>query len=84
MRCYYDLLKLDANMAGLTKYLAAEINDYKWRNRSNMLDHVPKHQLVHILKSFIEPVGSSPEQEAYIKPVIEGIADFLIATMKRK
>ncbi len=84
MRSYYDLLRMDANMPGLTKFLLAEINDYKLRDRSNASNYVPKHQLVHILKSFMEPVGSSPEKEAYLKPVIEGMADFLIFTMKRR
>ena len=84
MRGYYDLLKMDANMAGLTNYILVEINGYKLRNKTNIYDHVPKHQLVPILKSFVEPVGSSPEKEAYIKPVLEGIADFMITTQKRR
>lgn len=84
MRCYYDLLRMDANMPGLTKFLLAEITESKFRDRRNAYIEVAKHQWVGILKSFIEPSGKNKESEAYVLPVIEAIADFLVASMNEQ
>ena len=72
----FERLKLDSNLDGLTNYLMVEINGAKYRNPNNDYWPISKHQLVGVLKSFIEPSGITRGAEATLLPLIEKIADF--------
>jgi hypothetical protein len=78
----FERLRLDCNLDGLTNYLMVEINGAKYRNPNNDYWPIAKHQLVGVLKSFIEPGGIAQGDETALLPVIEAIADFLMSSMK--
>lgn len=78
----FERLKLDCNLEGLTNYLMVEINGAKHRSPYNDYWPISKHQLVGVLKSFIEPSGINRGDEATLLPLIERIADFLMIAMR--
>ncbi len=79
----FDRLKLDCNLDGLTNYLMLEINGAKHRSPYNDYWPISKHQLVGVLRSFIEPSGIHRGDEATLLPLIERIADFLLISMRK-